>query len=134
MGHSTQRSLSIAVIPPEEGALLSGGVSVDSARHGSVMDVSSDSPSTVVIIIPQEVSLVDATSSLHPFFMHRLDVGPICLTTIAHAFNYRVAVLQDGVKSATRVASPEERLSDFWRMVVFRGDIRSLSCSRLCVH
>ena len=35
--------------------------------------------------------------------MHRLDVGPICLTTIAHTFNYRVAVLRDGVKSAARV-------------------------------
>ena len=29
MGHSTQRSLSIAVVPPEDGALLSGS---DSAR------------------------------------------------------------------------------------------------------
>ena len=46
---------------------------------------------------------MDATSSLHPFFMHRLDIGPIRLTTIAHAFNYRVAVLRDGVKSAARV-------------------------------
>ena len=35
--------------------------------------------------------------------MHRLDVGPIRLTTIAHAFSYRVVVLRDGVKSATRV-------------------------------
>ena len=32
MGHSTQRSLSIAVVPPEDGALLSGSASVDSAR------------------------------------------------------------------------------------------------------
>ena len=31
-----------------------------------------------------------------------MDVGPIRLTSIAHAFNYRVAVLRDGVKSATR--------------------------------
>ena len=46
---------------------------------------------------------MDATISLHPFFMHRLDVGPICLKTIAHAFNYRVAVLRDGVKLAARV-------------------------------
>ena len=46
---------------------------------------------------------MDATSSLHPLFMHRLDVGPIRLTTIAHVFNYQVAVLRDGVKSATRV-------------------------------
>ena len=30
-------------------------------------------------------------------------LGPIRLTTIAHAFNYRVTVLQDGVKSVARV-------------------------------
>ena len=47
--------------------------------------------------------LVDATSILHPFSTHRLDAGPIRLTTIAHAFNYRMAVLRDGVKSAARV-------------------------------
>ena len=46
---------------------------------------------------------MDATSILHPFSKHRLDAGPIRLTTIAHAFNYRVAVLRDGVKSAARV-------------------------------
>ena len=40
---------------------------------------------------------------LHPFFHHRLDVGPIRLTLIAHAFNYRIAVLRDGVKPAARV-------------------------------
>ena len=132
MGHSTQRSLSVAVMPPEEWALLSAGDSVDSARQlpdslsyqsdSSVRDVSSDSPSTVVIFPTQEVCLVDATSSLHPFFMHRLDVGPIRLTTNAHAFNYR------------EWAVPGERLSDFWRTVAFRGDIRLLSCSRLCLH
>ena len=65
MGHSTQRSLSVAVIPPEEGALLSAYGSVDSARQlpgslsyrldDSVRDVYSDSPSTVVIFPPQEV-------------------------------------------------------------------------------
>ena len=35
-----------------------------------MMDVSSDSPGTVVIFLPQEVLLVDATISLQPFFMH----------------------------------------------------------------
>ena len=35
--------------------------------------------------------------------MHKLDAGSIWLMTIAHAFNYRVAVLRDGVKSAIRV-------------------------------
>ena len=67
------------------------------------MDVSSGSPGTMVTFLPQEVLLVDATISLHPFFMHRLDVGPIRLTTITHTFNYRVAVLRDGVKSAAWV-------------------------------
>ena len=33
-------------------------------------------------------------------FVH---AGPIRLTTIAHAFNYRMAVLRDGVNSAARV-------------------------------
>ena len=46
---------------------------------------------------------MDAAISLHPFFMHQLDVGPIRLTTIAHAFNYRVTILRNGVKSAARV-------------------------------
>ena len=42
---------------------------------------------------------------IHSFFAHKLDAGPIRLVTIAHAFNYRVAVLRYGVKSATRVRS-----------------------------
>ena len=32
-----------------------------------------------------------------------MDSGPVRLMTIAHAFNYRVAVLRDGVRSALRV-------------------------------
>ena len=113
IGRSTRRSLSISVVPPEEGTLLSGGASVNSDRllpgslsyhqEGSVMDVSSGTHGSVVTFLPQEVLLVDATISLHPFFMHRLDVGPIRLTTIAHSFNYRVTVLRDGVKSAAWV-------------------------------
>ena len=46
---------------------------------------------------------MDVASNLHPFFTHRLDAGPIRLAIISHAFNYRVAVLRDGVKSAARV-------------------------------
>ena len=67
------------------------------------MDVSSGACDSVVMFLPQEVLLVDTTISLHPFLVHRLDVGPIRLTTIAHAFNYRVTVLRDGVQSAARV-------------------------------
>ena len=58
---------------------------------------------SAVVSFPQKVILVDATRNLHSFFTHRLDAGPIRLTTNAYAFNYRVAVLRDGVKSATRV-------------------------------
>ena len=67
------------------------------------MDVSSAALSSTVVSYPQEVLLVDANSILYPFSTHRLDVGPIRLTTSAHAFNYRVAVLRDGVKSAACV-------------------------------
>ena len=93
--------------------LLSGGASVDSGPplpgsllynpEGSVIDVFSGTRGSVAMFLPQEVLLVDTTNSLHPFFVHRLDVDPIRLTTIAHAFNYRVTVLRDGVKSAARV-------------------------------
>ena len=44
------------------------------------------------------------TSTLHLFFPHKSDAGPVRLMIIAHAFNYRMAVLWDGVKSAVRVA------------------------------
>ena len=98
------------------------------------MDVSSDSPGTVVIFLLQEVLLVDATISLHPFVMHRLDVGPIRLTTIAHVFNYRVVVLRDGVKSAARLGRSRRAAERILEDLVSRGDIRSLSCYRLCVH
>ena len=67
------------------------------------MDVSSAALSSAVVSFPQKVLLVDAISNLHPFCTHQLDAGPIRLATIAHAFNYRVAVLRDGVRSATRV-------------------------------
>ena len=49
------------------------------------MDVFSGTHGSVVTFLPKEVLLMDATISLHPFFMHQLDVGPICLTTIAQS-------------------------------------------------
>ena len=44
---------------------------------------------------------IDDACALHPFPFS--DAGPVRLMTIAHAFNYRMAVLGDGVKSAVRV-------------------------------
>ena len=46
---------------------------------------------------------IDDTSALQPFSPHTSDAGPVQLMTIEHAFNYRMAVLRDGVKSAVRV-------------------------------
>ena len=46
---------------------------------------------------------LDVSSVIHPFYVHKMDSGPVRLMTIAHAFNYRVAVLRDGVRSAVRV-------------------------------
>ena len=52
---------------------------------------------------PHEARYIDDNHVLHPFIHHRLDVEPIHLTSIAHAFNYRIAVLRDGVKPAAHV-------------------------------
>ena len=41
-------------------------------------------------ILPRESSRIDDTHVLHPFFHHRFDVGPFPLTSVAHAFNYRI--------------------------------------------
>ena len=98
MGHTTQGSPSMAVLPHDEGAVLSEIASVKSAQfflgsrssrpEGSGMDVSSAALSLAVVSFPHRVLLVDATSNLHPFFTHHAVDGPICLATIAHAFNY----------------------------------------------
>ena len=71
--------------------------------NASGVDVSSAALSSAVVPFSQTVLRVDVYCYLHPFFVHKLDAGPIRLATIAHAFNYRVAVLRDGVKSALRV-------------------------------
>ena len=88
------------------------------------MDVSSAALGSAVASFPHEVLLVDATSILHPFSTHRLDAGPIRLTMIAHAFNYRMAVLRDGVKSAAHVGRSVEWKDVFWRTRPFRGVIK----------
>ena len=138
MGRTSQGSPSVAVLPPDEGALLPDVDSVKSARSfsgsqserpdASGMDVSSAALSSAVEIFSQSILLVDVTSNIHPFFTHRLDAGPIRLVTIAHAFNYWVAVLRDGVKLAARSAVPVKRRDEFWMIQTFHGDSRWPSC------
>ena len=107
MARTSQGSPSVAVLPPDEGAILADVDSVGSAGslsgsradcpNASVVDVSSASLSSAVVPFSQTVLQVNVPCDLHPFFAHKLDAGPIWLVTIAHAFNYRVAVLRDGV-------------------------------------
>ena len=52
--------------------------------------------------VAPSVLRVDVLCALHPFYGDKLDSRPIRLMTIAHAFNYHVAVLRDGVRSAIR--------------------------------
>ena len=65
--------------------------------------MSSSSVSSAGIPFSASILRIDGSCVLHPFTLHKLDAGPIRLMTIAHAFNYRMAVLHDGVKSAARV-------------------------------
>ena len=79
-----------------------------SARDGGVSITSSvDVSSATLISVHSGVDSVsvelDSSCVIHPFYVHKMDSGPVRLMTIAHAFNYRVAVLRDGVKSALRV-------------------------------
>ena len=81
---------------------------VQSVRKCSVSITSSvDVSSATLNSVPSkgEGALVtlDSSSVIHPFHVHKLDSGPVRLMTVAHAFNYRVAVLRDGVRSALRV-------------------------------
>ena len=74
-----------------------------SKLDGSGMNVSLASLTSAVVPFSSTVLRVDISCVLHPFFVRKLDAGPVRLVMIAHAFNYRVAVLRDGVKSAIRV-------------------------------
>ena len=119
LGASTVAHTSVTALPPDEGVELAD---VDSAQHErslsqhreSIHDStpSEDGRSSPLIgsagapAIPFAISAIRiyVTSVLHPFFPQKSDAGPVRLMTIAHAFNYRMAVLRNGGKSAVRVA------------------------------
>ena len=61
------------------------------------------SRTSAVVPFSSTVIRVDVSCGLYPFFAHKFDAGPVWLVTIVHTFNYRVAVLRDGVKLAIRV-------------------------------
>ena len=119
VAHTSRDSPSVTVLPPDEGVEMAD---VDSAQDeqsmsryrgsihtGTPSEGGRSSPLTgsvgpPVILFSSPVIKIDDTSVLHPFFQQKSDAGPIRLMTIAHMFNYRMAVLQNGVKSAVRVA------------------------------
>ena len=69
----------------------------------SQVDVTSAPLISVPSQVENQVVKIDLPCVLHPFYIHKMDSGPVRLMTIAHAFNYHVAVLRDGVRSAVRV-------------------------------
>ena len=117
VAHTSRGSPSITALPPDEGVVLTDVDSVHNGRstsHDRVSEhASAPSVDSQMASMTDSVSLtdtpfaatalrIDDACALHPFSVHKLDVGPIRLMTIAHAFNYRMAVLRDGVKSAVR--------------------------------
>ena len=69
----------------------------------SGMDITSAPLIAVPIPVESRAVRIDISCVIHPFYIHKMDSGLVRLMTIAHAFNYRVAVLRDGVRSAVRV-------------------------------
>ena len=53
---------------------------------------------------PPPFGLAQDMHVLHPFSVNCFDAGPVCLTSIAHAFNYHITVLRSGIKQAAHTA------------------------------
>ena len=135
---TSQGSPSVDVLPPDEGVVLAD------VQYASGSQMSGRSRMDLMIhgwvcrraLSPRRASFfsasilrIDGSCVLHPFTLHKLDAGPFRLMTIAHAFNYRMAVLRDGVKSAPRVGRlPGKLRAAFSRIRTFRGAIRWPSC------
>ena len=105
MHRTRPSSLSLGSAPSN----VEGDVTGDRSASDCGVSITSsvDVSSATLISVHSEVEGVsvelDSSSVIHPFHVHKMDSGPARLMTIAHAFNYRVAVLRDGVKSALRV-------------------------------
>ena len=109
MQQTSQSSPSLTVAVPAEGAIIADVYSEHSVASSgapsftSGMDITSAPLISVPIPVESRAVRIDSSCVIHPFYIHKMDSGPVRLMTIAHAFNYRVAVLRDGVQSAVRV-------------------------------
>ena len=100
----------IKKVPTPPGAVSWLDVDSDQLGDSSVvpsvtsgMDITSAPLISVPIPAEKRPARIDPSCVIHPFYIHKMDCGPVRLMTIAHAFNYRVAVLRDGVRSAIKV-------------------------------
>ena len=108
---STQGSVSAA--GPVARQLQSDGRIADSTQPspGSVLsdpevsavNLSSVTRSWIVSFLPQDVQSIDSDHILHPFFCHRLDVGPFASLRLLMHSTTGLQCLRDGVKLAAQV-------------------------------
>ena len=123
MQRTSQSSPSLTVAAPAEGAIIAD-VDLDHSVSSSVapsvtsgMDITSSTLISVPIPVESWAVRIDSSCVIHPFYIHKMDSGPVRLMTIVHAFNYRVAVLRDGVRSAIRVGRSRKTETCFLREV-----------------
>ena len=83
----------------------------------SGMDITSAPLIAVPIPVESRAVRIDSSCVIHLFYIHKMDSGSVRLMTIAHAFNYRVAVLRDGVRSAVRVGRSRKAETCFLKEV-----------------
>ena len=81
-----------------------GSIQISTHSEGGRSPLRTGSADPPAILFASPVVRIDDTSILHPYFPQKSEAGPVRLMTIAHAFNYRMAVLRNGIKSAVRVA------------------------------
>ena len=109
MHRTVPSSLSITMAPSAEERVVAGGESTRSVCPSidpsgpSQVDVASATLTSVQSQLESKSVELDSLCVIHPFYVHKMDSGPVRLMTIAHAFNYRVAALRDGVRSAVGV-------------------------------
>ena len=115
MQRTSQCSPSLTVAPPAEGTMIAD-VDSDHLVSSSLdpsgisgMDVTSAPLIAVPIPVESRAVQIDSSCVIHPFYIHKMDSGPVRLMTIAHAFNYRVAVLRDGFGRPFELDGSEKR-------------------------
>ena len=83
----------------------SAATSVTGLPSAPSLPRSSSAPATGLPVVPPVTPVqIGPGHVLRLFSVNCFDAGPVRMASIAHAFNYRVAVLRDGLKQATCTA------------------------------